>query len=142
MRLIPVFISLLFISFSSYSVEFYKCVDEKGQIQYSNIKGPKQGTQCIKNEDYYSILLNQDYQNLSNEFKKYEPQSDAEPDFGDTDLNLNSKPMPGNINPDKALDALVDNSRKQPENTTTNSLKSPANAIEVEKPPPIQPDNN
>jgi hypothetical protein len=58
-------------SYHAYAVEFYRCVDDKGQINYTNIKNNALGNACSKTPDIYAFQLNQDYQNLEQLFNPY-----------------------------------------------------------------------
>jgi hypothetical protein len=106
------FTILLLFSFSTYSVEFSRCIDDKGKVHFTNLPLSSLDTNCAKKEDYYVIMLNQDYENLANEFKKYEEPDEVTDNIflDNVDLSVNSltQPVKDILDPDKALKQLMD----------------------------------
>jgi hypothetical protein len=127
------FIILTLLSFSSYSVEFSRCIDDKGQVHIINLPKSNLGTDCKLKEDHYTVMLNQDYQNLSEEFKKYEvvKEEPEETFFEDTDLSLNtiSNPVKDILDPDKALEQLMDATEDR-DDPFTRAMRGRSNAFE------------
>lgn len=104
------FIILILYSFTSYAVEFYRCIDDRGQVHFTNLPKSSLESNCTP-KDTYTLMLNQDYQNLANEFKKYEVSADEPEDFelGEIDLSVDSmtKSVKDVFDPDKALEQLM-----------------------------------
>ena len=65
------FVILSTFSFSVFSIELYSCEDELGKTHYTNLPESSLGADC-KPKDHHAVLLQQDYDNLSNIHAKYE----------------------------------------------------------------------
>ena len=65
------FVILSTFSFSAFSIELYSCEDESGKTHYTNLPESSLGADC-KPKDHHAVLLQQDYDNLSNIHAKYE----------------------------------------------------------------------
>ena len=65
------FVILSTFSFSAFSIELYSCEDESGKTHYTNLPESSLGVDC-KPKDHHAVLLQQDYDNLSNIHAKYE----------------------------------------------------------------------
>ncbi|MCZ6803906.1 MAG: DUF4124 domain-containing protein [Proteobacteria bacterium] len=73
------FTFLMVLSFTASAIEFYQCTDDKGKLHFTNLPKSSLDSNCGQISDQYSFMLNQDYLNLADEFKKYEVQEE-EPD--------------------------------------------------------------
>ena len=127
--LIPI---LMFLSIQSYAVEFYQCIDGKGQPHYSNLPAESFDSNCKQKSDRYDYLLKQDYSNLENKFNNYtESVIDQEQTDGSL-LTIENfiDPVKDILDPDKALDQLLESSTNRDENMATEFFNARTNAIE------------
>lgn len=77
MKLLLLFTLLMMFSFSSFALEFYRCIDDKNQVHFTNLPIASLDTNCLS-KDRYTVMLNQDYRNLASEFEKYGADVDEE----------------------------------------------------------------
>jgi len=128
MKLLLIIIPMI-LSFSTSAVEFYQCIDDKGQSHFTNLPESSLDSNCGQKADYYTIMLNQDYLNLANEFKKFEVK---EEEFEEIRLSLDSitQPFMDILDPDKALDELVEASLNKRENAATKFFNARSKAVE------------
>jgi hypothetical protein len=110
------FTILSIITFSSYSVEFHRCTDDKGKTHYTNLPISSLDFNCVA-KDHYTLLLEQDYQNLPNKFNQYEVKleenlEDSSIAFDIDKDNLSPDSIKNKVNdifdPDKALEELME----------------------------------
>lgn len=121
------FTILMFFSLSSNAVEFNSCTDDKGHTHFTNLPKSSLDSNCAP-ENHYTVMLNQDYLNLFNGYKKYVA---AEKEPGNiVSLESFSQPVKDILDPDKALDMLVDSSLKKDENAAKKFFKARTNAVE------------
>lgn len=108
--LIPI---LMFLSIQSHAVEFYQCIDAKGQAHYSNLPAESFDSNCKQKSDRFDYLLKQDYSNLSDGFKKYQSeqvQSDNKFSIGGLELMIPHKDM---FDSDVAAEELLETTAKR-----------------------------
>lgn len=133
------FTILTLCSVSSYAIDFHSCTDNKGQIHYSNLPKSSIGSTCAP-KDQYSAMLNQDYQNLSNEHAKYEELDKTDnnsPDESDpfeiskVDISPNAvkNKVKDIFNPDKALEELMEATEDR-DDVFTRAMRGRSNGIE------------
>jgi len=111
------FILLILFSTLSFSIEFYKCVDDKGQSHFTNLPKSSLDSNCGQ-KDRYAIMFKEDYSNLVNDLKKQEVnqiEEQEEPlleemndDVGKLSVDTLTQPFKDILNPDKALDQLLE----------------------------------
>lgn len=138
------FTILMMLSFSTSAVEFYQCIDDKGHPHFTNLPKSSLDSNCSLKTDHFSLMLNQDYLNLANEFKKYEVNKEEELDEIMLSLDSITQPVMDILDPDKALDELVDASLNKRENAATKLFKARSKAVEQilnEANPNSPPDN-
>ncbi len=113
------FIVLSYVSFSTFAIELYSCTDETGKTHYTNLPKNSLDSNC-KAKDQYAVMLQQDYDNLSHIYSKYE--SEAEQDdfyentstepfqFSETDFSSDSikNKVTDIFDADKALEELME----------------------------------
>ncbi len=130
------FTILALTSISVHSVEFSSCIDKNGKSHFTNLPDSSLNSNCELKEDRYLTMLNQDYQNLHNEFKKYEPveeEVELEESFIENldDLSINSitNPVKDLLDPDKALEQLIQASEDR-DDPFTRAMRSRSNAVD------------
>jgi hypothetical protein len=127
------FTFLSLVSLSSYSVEFSRCIDDKGQVHFTNMPLSNLDSNCAQKVDHYVTMLNQDYENLANEFKKYEEPDDFIDDIflEDVDLSINSltQPVKDILDPDKALEQLLESTEDR-DDPVTRAFRGRSEGIE------------
>ena len=141
------FTALLFLSISSFSVEFHRCVDNNGQKHFTNLPKTSLDSNCSP-KDHYALMLNNDYQNLSVEHEKYEiseedivlfeePESvtskDSKPfDLRDVDLSVETvkSKVQDILNPDKALEELMTTTENR-DDAFTRAMRGRAKGIQT-----------
>jgi hypothetical protein len=132
MKLLSFTILLLF-SFSTYSVEFTRCIDDKGHVHFTNMPKYNLDANCQQKKDHYVTMLSQDYENLANEFKKYEEPEEVTVDiFYDNDeLSVNSltQPVKDILDPDKALKQLMESTEDR-DDPFTRAIRGRSDGIE------------
>ncbi len=119
------FTILMMLSFSAYAVKFYQCIDDKGQAHFTNLPESSLDSNCEQKTDHFSIMLNQDYLNLANEFNKHKVKEDES-----DEIDSITQPVKDISDPDKALDELVDTSLNKPENAATKFFKARTKTVE------------
>ena len=86
------------------AVDFYRCVDENGIAHFTNLPASSLNSNCEQQNDSFSVMLNEDYQNLSQEHEKYEISNvEDSTDFGE--LNDDNAALHMDINRDNGADA-------------------------------------
>jgi hypothetical protein len=124
--LIPI---LMFLSIQSYAVEFYQCIDAKGQPHYSNLPADSFDSNCKQKSDRYDYLLKQDYSNLSAGFNKYQSeqdQSDNKFSIGGLELMIPHKDM---FDSEVAAEELLETTSKR-NDPITNLFRDGREALE------------
>lgn len=142
--LIPI---LMFLSIQSYAVEFYQCIDAKGQPHYSNLPAESLDSNCKQKSDRYDYLLKQDYSNLENEFNNYTESVIDQEQTDDSLLSIDNiiDPIKDILDPDIALEQLLETSTNADENMATEFFNARSKAVESilleERPgnPPVKP---
>ena len=125
-----IFVVLMIFPFSTYAVEFHQCIDDKGRSHFTNLSKSSLDSNCRETTDHYSFMLNQDYLRLANELNKVD-EIEEEPGSDETMLSIDSitQPVMDLLDPDKALDELVESSSEH-DNTATKFFKARTKAIE------------
>jgi hypothetical protein len=125
MKLLLITIFTIF-SVNANAVEFYQCIDEKGQKHLTNLPALSLDSNCKLKVNRYAFIINQDFSNLVNRLKVY-VELDETPQQDEDSLNINTmddsllpinsvmKPIIDVIDPGKVLNEV--NKRK-------NKLKS------------------
>lgn len=131
---IIIFISLLFLSTAAYSVEFYRCLDASGKVHLTTMPKSSLDANCRQKTDHFAALLQQDYLNLSNEFKKYEVTVEddtsgnqpSEFSIGDTKFKIPGKHI---FDSDAAYEELMETTSKR-DDPITNFFRARTDTIE------------
>jgi len=123
---------LMLLSVKSYSVEFHKCIDKKGQQHYTNLPAQSLDSNCKQKTDRYSYLLNQDYSNLENRLINYTESVEAQEKTDESLLTIDSfiDPLEDLLDPDKALIQLLETSTNKDGNMATEFFNARTNAVE------------
>ncbi|NOG59398.1 MAG: DUF4124 domain-containing protein [Proteobacteria bacterium] len=128
---------LSILSFSLHAVEFHSCTDNNGQTHFTNLPLTSLNSNCTP-KDYYSEILNQDYQNLSNEYAKYDNHSEKEGDdtselfeIGKIDISSGtlSNKVQDIFDPDKALQELMESTENR-DDAFTRAMRGRAKGIQ------------
>lgn len=112
MKFLPL-LALWVIAFPAYSVEFYKCVDTDGKSHFTNLPRNSLDRNCVQKTNLYALMLDEDYQNLNMESRKYE-----QGDNDESQLEEIKQQLDGMVEPDKS-DELLKNTQNKPGNTAT-----------------------
>ncbi len=132
------FTILALTSISVHSVEFSSCIDKNGETHFTNLPKTSLNSNCEIKEDRYLTMLNQDYQNLANEFKKYEPAKKVPETIGNRaeNLGVSIAPIPKSLedikdlmDPDKALEQLMEATEDR-NDPYTRAMRGRSNAID------------
>ena len=126
----------------AYSIEFYQCIDSKGQSHYTNLPKNSLDKECRQKDNQYLVMLNQDYQNLENEFLKYEtPVEDI--NLIEMSVDTVTKPISDLLDSDKALDELLENTQEKRKNFATEFFRARTEAVKsiLEEENPNPPDS-
>ncbi|MEO1924972.1 MAG: DUF4124 domain-containing protein [Gammaproteobacteria bacterium] len=136
MKLLSFTILILF-SYSSVAVEFYRCIDDKGQAHFTNLPKSSLDSNCAP-KDRYAMMLGQDYSNLENEFKQYEVKVDESEilEFNDIDSTIDessdktiTQSVKDVFDPDKAFDELM-SATKDRDDVFTRAMRNRSKAVE------------
>jgi len=131
MKLLSFTILILF-SLSSNAVEFYQCIDNKGLSHFTNLPKSSLDLNCVA-KDRHTIMLNQDYSNLADEFKKYETSVEEIEEFELEEMDLSFDSMTQSVkdvfDPDKALEELI-LSTEDRDDPFTRAMRGRSNAVD------------
>ncbi len=131
MKLLSFTILILF-SLSSYAVEFYRCIDDQGIVHFTNLPKSSLDSNCVV-KDRHTVMLNQDYSNLTNEFKKYETVVEETEKFKLEEMDLSVDSMTQSVkdvfDPDKALEELI-LSTEDRDDPFTRAMRGRSNAVD------------
>ncbi len=132
------FTILALTSISVHSVEFSSCIDKNGESHFTNLPKSSLNSNCELKEDRYLTMLNQDYQNLHNEFKKYEPVEE-DPEIIESlvdNFDVSIAPIPKSVedikdllDPDKALEQLMEATENR-DDPYTRAMRGRSNAVD------------
>jgi trehalose-6-phosphate synthase len=124
--------TLMIFSSQSYAVEFYQCTDKKGRQHFTNLPASSLDSNCKQKTDRYTYLINQDYSNLENKLKNYSETLETDEQFDDALLSIDNftDPIKNILDPDKALEQLLDNATNKDENMATEFFNARSKAIE------------
>jgi len=124
--------TLMIFSIPSYAIEFYQCIDKKGLQHFTNLPASSLDSNCKQKTDRYSYLINQDYSNLENKLKNYSESLETQEQFDDALLSIDNfiEPVKSILDPDKALEQLVENATNKDENMATEFFNARSKAIE------------
>ena len=125
-----------------YAIEFYQCIDSEGQSHFTNLPKSTLDSDCRPKNDQYMVMLNQDYQNLENEFLKYETSEEETFDILDVTLDSASKSISELFDADMALEELLENTQDKRNNFATDFFKARTEAVEsiLSEENPVPPD--
>lgn len=132
------FTILSLISFSSFAVEFHSCTDNKGQTHFTNLPKTSLDANCAP-ADHYSVMLNQDYQNLAYEYAKYEAISQQESknksgQYEISKIDISPFSVKNKVrdifDPDKALDELMESTEDR-DDFYTRAMRGRSNGIQT-----------
>ncbi len=132
------FTILMSFSLSSYAVEFNSCTDDKGHTHFTNLPKSSLDSNCAP-KNHYTVMLNQDYLNLSNEYAKYEnfiekeDSSNSEPfELSKVDISPDriKNKVKDILDPDKALEELIDATDDR-DDAFTNAMRGRSKGIET-----------
>jgi hypothetical protein len=123
-----IFINLILFSLSSYAIEFYRCSDASGKVHLTTMPKSSLDANCKQKSDQYAVMLEQDYLNLSNRFKKYEIIK--EPDDIEFTLENFTKPVMELLDADKALDELLENTKTKRNSEVSKFFRARSDAVE------------
>ena len=131
MNVLFIVFSILF-SAQSYAVEFYQCVDKKGQQHFTNLPAASLDSNCKQRTDRYTYLLEQDYSDLENRLKNYTVPEDIHIQTDDSLLTIDNflDPVKDLLDPDKALEQLLETSTSKDANMATEFFNARSDAIE------------
>jgi len=129
------FTILAVFSSSSIAVEFNSCIDNKGHTHFTNLPKSSIGSNCAP-RNHYTVMLKQDYQNLANEYAKYEKDEKLENKSEPFDL-IKAEISPDAVknkvkdifDPDKALDELMEATEDR-DDVFTRAMRGRAEGIE------------
>ncbi len=126
------FTILTLFSLSSYAVEFYRCIDDKGKVHLTNLDKSSLDSNCVA-KDRYALMLNQDYSNLADEFKKYETRVEEIEEFELEEMDLSVDSMTQSVkdvfDPDKAFDELM-SATEDRDDPFTRAMRGRSKAVE------------
>lgn len=133
------FTLLISISFSSKAIELNSCTDESGNMHYINLPLSSLDSNC-KPKDLYSVMLQQDYDNLSHIYSEHESVSKTanviETDTSDSLNTDKSNTLTGKLknkisdifDSDKALDELIQTTEDR-DDFFTNAMRGRSKGI-------------
>ncbi len=139
LNLYPYYIFALAMALSNvHAIEFTQCIDSNGNRHISNLNPETLDKDCQPVKDYHDMLLHQDYQNLDQQIANYAQaaEEEAENDESlvaraqDSIKNLLPPSINDLLDPDKALEQLLENTREQPQNSATKLFKARSDAVE------------
>ncbi len=139
--------TLMLISFQLYAVEFYQCIDKKGRQHYTNLPASSLDSNCKQKTDRYSYLINQDYSNIENILKNHSEKLETQDQFDDALLSIDNftDPVKNNLDPEKALEQLLNNTTNKDDNMVTeistarSNPKESLRSEETPDDPPVKP---
>lgn len=123
---------LTFFSIQIHAVEFYQCTDKKEQQHYTNLPASSLDANCKQKTDRYAYMINQDYSNIENNFKRYTEIDETQEQIDESLLTIDNftDTVQNILDPDKALEQLVENATNKDENMATEFFNARTKAIE------------
>ena len=107
-------------------VQFYRCVDSSGKAHYSNIP-LDMNADCQDRINRYVHMLEQDYQNLDQEYNKYR-QTEQEEFVENKDAGQRS--VTNIFDSDQALEQLLQVSDENRDSTASKRFRARSDAVE------------
>lgn len=133
-----IFICFTFLYQSSFAIEFIRCINDNGKVHLTTMPKSSLDANCKQKTDHYSIMLEQDYSKLNNQFTKYEEQDD------DLVIGNVNEPVLDGLDPDKALNELLENSDNNRESAASELFKKRSDAVDsiLSEEKPVDPPND
>ena len=111
----------------AYALEFNRCMDENGDVHYTNLPLSTLDANCKQRVDYYSLRLNRDYRQLRNSLKNPARVQSIETKPGI--IEQVSDAMENVLDADKALEQLLENTRDARENPASRFFRARTEAV-------------
>ena len=124
-----IFTSLFFFSITAHAIEFYRCTDTNGKDYFTNLPASSLDANCQQKNDHFVVLLEQDYLNLSNEFKKYEAVEEETP--LESIIDKVGLPSADILDAEFALEELLENTKEKRNSEVSKFFRARTRAIET-----------
>ena len=120
---------LMLVSPSLFAIEFTRCVDSKGTVHFSNLTAAQLDADCQPVQHHQMVLLEEDYRRLNNG----DIGTDEEKELLqiEEEESLLPKSISEALDPDAALEQLLENTYQQRRNPATKFFRQRTDAIET-----------